>query len=183
MIYLKKSGIRRRYSLTKTRRPDTETTRKTSSKMQKRYYQCQSVGQIGLQRETIPPSDHTFHFWIRQTFQQGHVFRTYGDVSFDSNIYGFPQNPSNQAFCWHYHLNEELFNGEFTVFSNQYRNANPQLKTMLEVINFIEPHKVVYTELYKTYQTYHIACTENERSFSCMKRVTTWVISQWRCIF
>ena len=83
-----------------------------------------------------------------------------------------------RPFVDHYHLNEELLNGEFTVFSNQYRKANPQLKTMLEVINFIEPHKVVYTELYKTYQTYHIACTipvttaENERSFSCMKLVT-----------
>ena len=54
------------------------------------------------------------------------------------------------------HLNEEMLNSEFTVFSNQYRKANPQLKTMLEVIKFIEPHKMVYTELYKTYQ---IACT------------------------
>ena len=73
-----------------------------------------------------------------------------------------------------------MLNSEFTVFSNQHRKANPQLKTMLEVINFIEPHKMVYTELYKTYQ---IACTipvttaENERSFSCMKRVKTYLRS------
>lgn len=77
-------------------------------------------------------------------------------------------------------MNEELLNSEFIVFSNQYRKANPQLNTILEVINFIEPHKMVYTELYKTYQ---IACTipvttaENERSFSCMKRVKTYLRS------
>ena len=51
---------------------------------------------------------------------------------------------------------------------------------MLDVINFIEPHKVVYIELYKAYQ---IACAipvttaETERSFSCMKRVKTYLRS------
>ena len=51
---------------------------------------------------------------------------------------------------------------------------------MLDIINFIEPHKVVYIELYKAYQ---IACTipvttaETERSFSCMKRIKTYLRS------
>ncbi|KAI6656217.1 Zinc finger mym-type protein 1-like protein [Oopsacas minuta] len=62
---------------------------------------------------------------------------------------------ATKFFIEHYHLNEELQSSEFTVFSNQYRKANPQLKTILEVINIIEPHKMVYTELYKAYQ---IAC-------------------------
>ena len=47
-------------------------------------------------------------------------------------------------FANHYGLNEELLKCEFTVFSNQYWKKNPQLNTMLDVINFIEPHKVVY---------------------------------------
>ena len=54
------------------------------------------------------------------------------------------------------------------------------LKTMLEVINFIEPHKVVYTELYKTYQnacTIPVTTAENERSFSSIKRVKTYLRS------
>ena len=59
------------------------------------------------------------------------------------------------SFANHYGLNEELLKCEFTVFSNQYWKKNPQLNTMLDVINFIEPHKVVYIELYKAYQ---IAC-------------------------
>ena len=83
-------------------------------------------------------------------------------------------------FANHYGLNEELLKCEFTVFSNQYWKKNPQLNTMLDVINFIEPHKVVYIELYKAYQ---IACAipvttaETERSFSCMKRVKTYLRS------
>ena len=72
-------------------------------------------------------------------------------------------------------LNEELLMCEFTVFSN----------TMLDVINFIEPHKVVYIELYKAYQ---IACAilvttaETKRSFSCMKRVKRIYEAQWATI-
>ena len=79
-----------------------------------------------------------------------------------------------------YGLNEELLKCEFTVFTNQYWKKNQQLNTMLDIINFIEPHKVVYIELYKAYQ---IACTipvttaETERSFSCMKRIKTYLRS------
>ena len=72
------------------------------------------------------------------------------------------------TFANHYGLNEELLKCEFTVFTNQYWKKNSQLNTMLDNINFIEPHKVVYIELYKAYK---IACTipvttaETERSF------------------
>ena len=51
---------------------------------------------------------------------------------------------------------------------------------MLDVLRFIEPHRACYVQLHTAYQ---IACTipittaENERSFSCLKRVKTYLRS------
>ena len=69
---------------------------------------------------------------------------------------------------------------ECDVFTVQFTNSSPECKNLLDILQFLEPHRVCYAQLYKAYQ---IACTiptttvENERSFSCMKRVKTFLRS------
>ena len=63
---------------------------------------------------------------------------------YDYTVLNSSESYDFRPFANHYGLNEELLKCEFTVFSNQYWKKNPQLNTMLDVINFIEPHKVVY---------------------------------------
>ena len=82
---------------------------------------------------TVLNSSESYDFQTCQIYPQSHPFQVFS------------------PFANHYGLNEELLKCEFTVFSNQYWKKNPQLNTMLDVINFIEPHKVVYIELYKAY--------------------------------
>ena len=42
------------------------------------------------------------------------------------------------------------------VFAVQFSNSAPECKNMLDILHFIEPHRVCYAQLYKAYQ---IACT------------------------
>ena len=68
------------------------------------------------------------------------------------------------------------------MFAVQYENASPDCKSLLDVLRFIEPYCACYSQLHTAYQ---IACTipvtraENERSFSCLKKVKTYLRSSF----
>ena len=79
-----------------------------------------------------------------------------------------------------YELRSDLLKSECEVFAVQFAKAGTNCKNLLQVLQFLENHKECYTQLHKAYQ---IACTipittaENERSFSCLKRVKTYLRS------
>ena len=85
-----------------------------------------------------------------------------------------------KPFVIHYSLDAKLLKSEIDVFSAQYKNAEPGCKSLLDVLQFVEPFKTCYAQLYKaivTAVTIPITTAENERSFSCLKRTKTYTRS------
>ena len=85
-----------------------------------------------------------------------------------------------KPFSDHYKLRSGLLKSECEVFAAQYENSSPNCRSLLDVLRLIEPHPACYSQLHTAYL---IACTipvttaENERSFSCLKRVKTYLRS------
>ena len=85
-----------------------------------------------------------------------------------------------KQFIDHYKLRGVLLRSECEVFAVQYENAAPDCKSILDVLRFIEPFRECYSQLYTAYQivcTIPVTTAENERSFSCLKRVKTYLRS------
>ena len=85
-----------------------------------------------------------------------------------------------KPFFIHYALDAKLLKSEIDVFSAQYKNAEPGCKSLLDVLQFVEPFKTCYAQLYKALViavTIPITTAENERSFSCLKRTKTYTRS------
>ena len=80
-------------------------------------------------------------------------------------------------FVEHYEILKELLGSELEVFKEQYNNSKRECNSILHVLQFVYPHRVSYSQLYTTFliaAVIPVTTAENERSFSCMKRVKTY---------
>ena len=81
-----------------------------------------------------------------------------------------------KPFARHYALDERMLKSEMDVFSAQYRITDPGCKSLLDMLQFVEPYKTCFAQLYKAIvisATIPVTTVENERSFSCLKRTKT----------
>ena len=82
-----------------------------------------------------------------------------------------------RPFVNFYELRSDLLKSECEVFAVQFAKAGTNCKN-LQVLRILENHKECYTQLHKAYHiawTIPITTAENERSFSCLKRVKTYL--------
>ena len=80
-------------------------------------------------------------------------------------------------FVEHYEIRKDLLRSELEVFKEQHHNSKQECKSILDVLQFVYPHRVCYSQLYTTFLiavVIPVTTAENERSFSCMKRVKTY---------
>ena len=78
-------------------------------------------------------------------------------------------------FVEHYEIRKELLRSELEVFKEQYNITKQECKSILDVLQFVYSNRFCYTQLYTAFLiavVIPVTTAENERSFSCMKRVT-----------
>ena len=74
----------------------------------------------------------------------------------------------------HYEIRKELLRSELEVFKEQYNITKQECKSILNVLQFVYLHRFFYTQLYTAFHNavvIPVTTAENERSFSCMKRI------------
>ena len=83
-------------------------------------------------------------------------------------------------FVEHYEIRRELLRSELEVFKEQYNNTKQECNSILDFLQFVYHHRVCYTQLYTAFliaAVIPVTTAENEGSFSCMKRVKTYLRS------
>ena len=144
--------------------------------------------------------DSNQHMWVRNDYKERlfdkviKVFVDELDKRFDRTVCDIlramaslaPQSShfldfeALKPFITHYALDAKLLKSEIDVFSAQYRNVEPECKSLLDVLQFVKPFKTCYVQLYKALViavTIPVSTAENERSFNCLKRTKTYTRS------
>ena len=81
------------------------------------------------------------------------------------------------SFVDNYEISRELLKSELEVFKEQNNNTK-QYVSLFSMFWIVYPHRVCYTRLYTTFLIAAVllkTTAENEKSFSCMKRVKIYL--------
>ena len=68
----------------------------------------------------------------------------------------------------------------FYGFNEQYNNTKQECNSILDVLQFVYPHRVFYSQLCTAFliaDVIPVTTADNERSFSCTKHVKTYIRS------
>ena len=98
-------------------------------------------------------------------------------VTHESVVKVFQNFEIMMPFVEHYEIRKDLLRSELEVLKEQYNNSKQECKSILDILQFVYPHRVCYSQLYTTFLiavVIPVTTAENEGSFSCMKRVKTY---------